>query len=170
MIVFVDNKFLDIKFGLFYLMRLQKFSKEYSDREFIEQLSSLFGISELIRKEDWLEAFNQSFSPDVNPKVNSFVEMIDYVQKEQDFSSLYSSGVGEMGLPPDVFYFMTPAEIDLAYQGYLKKQELQANLTILALRKARDKEAKLFNLLGGEGYSVISSIEREQQLKALGLK
>ena len=86
------------------------------------------------------------------------------------FNDLYIKGVGEMRLPPDLFYFMTPAEIDLAYQGYLKQQELQANLMLLTLRKSKDKEAKLFNLLGGEGYSIITPNEREQQLKALGLK
>lgn len=153
-------------------MSLQNFSKHYGGEEsFLEILAHLFHLPKVIDKEIWFQAFNESFPEKVNPSIQSFDGMLDFIQRHKNnLSELYLRGVGEAGLPPTSLYQMSPAEIDLAYMGYLKRQELQANLALLVQRKAKDKEAQLFNLLGGEGYSIITPEEKEQQLADLGLK
>jgi len=46
---------------------------------------------------------------------------------------LYSKAVGELGISPDIALLMEPDEIELAYIGYLRRQEMTANLNKLAM-------------------------------------
>ena len=64
---------------------------------------------------------------------------------------------------------MAPAEIDLGYCGYLKREELIANCNLIAIRKSKDSKADLISLLGGNGYNHISETERKEVLNTLNL-
>jgi hypothetical protein len=60
---------------------------------------------------------------DIKPNLLSYFEI----------EELYIKAIGEMGIALQDFYQMTPKEIDLAYEGYLRRKELEANLTKLAI-------------------------------------
>lgn len=82
---------------------------------------------------------------------------------------LYVKAVGEIGIAPDLFYKMSPREIEAAYKGYLRKKELEGNCMLIALRKARDSKAELISLLPKD-FRTVTTEYREQALEALDIK
>lgn len=83
---------------------------------------------------------------------------------------LYAKAVGEMGLDPSVVEKMTPKEIDLAYEGYLRRQETTANLTKLAVAEVLNNNTDLIRLTEDKGYTVGSEEERQETFKKLGIE
>lgn len=73
-----------------------------------------------------------------------------------------------MGISPDIFFQMSPDEIELAYQGYLRRQELQANLTKLAVAQALNNNQDLIQIIEPEEYACGSKQERELTFQKLG--
>jgi hypothetical protein len=65
---------------------------------------------------------------------------------------------------------MSPEEIDLAYEGYLRRQELTANLTKLAFVEVLNNNNKLIRLTENKGYIIGNDVEREETLKKLGIE
>lgn len=64
---------------------------------------------------------------------------------------------------------MTEEEIGLAYEGYLRRIETQANLTQIAIKNALQGQTKLIRLTKDLGYSVGSIEERENTFKKLNI-
>ena len=85
-----------------------------------------------------------------------------------EVEELYTKAVGEIGITPNDFYSMTPDEIDLAYEGYLRRKETEANLTKMAIITSQDDE--LIRLTEDKGYFVGSKAEREEVFKLLNIK
>jgi hypothetical protein len=85
-----------------------------------------------------------------------------------EVEELYTKAVGEMGIAPNEFYSMTPGEIDLAYEGYLRRKETEANLTKMAIITSQDDE--LIRLTEDKGYSVGNKAEREEVFRLLNIK
>ena len=75
-----------------------------------------------------------------------------------------------MGLDPSVVEKMTPKEIDLAYEGYLRRQETTANLTKLAVAEVLSNNTDLIRLTEDKGYNVGSEEERQETFKKLGIE
>ena len=88
----------------------------------------------------------------------------------EKIKDLYSQAVGEMGVSPNDVWSMTEEEIDLAYEGYIHKQELSANLILLALHKAQNKSWNNIQLLEDRGYSVGTEAERLEVFSNLGIE
>lgn len=96
---------------------------------------------------------------------------------EGDFSSLYSIDVrdlyekivGEVGIDPATFLSMDYEECELAYNGYLARQEMSANLMIQALNKALDQDYSPIQLLEQDEYSVGNEQERDIVFDRLGI-
>lgn len=92
----------------------------------------------------------------------------------KDSSSLYIQGlytkaVGEIGIAPDVCYRMTPEEIELAYEGYLRRQETTANLTKIAILEALNNNVDLIRLTEDKGYVIGTEEERQAVFKKLNI-
>lgn len=85
-----------------------------------------------------------------------------------EVEELYTKAVGEIGITPTDFYTMTPHEIDLAYEGYLRRKETEANLTKMAIITSQDNE--LIRLTEDKGYFVGSKAEREEVFRLLNIK
>ena len=85
-----------------------------------------------------------------------------------EVEELYTKAVGEIGITPTDFYTMTPHEIDLAYEGYLRRKETEANLTKMAIITSQDDE--LIRLTEDKGYSVGSKAEREEVFRLLNIE
>ena len=95
---------------------------------------------------------------DITPTILSLFEV----------EELYTKAVGEIGITPTDFYTMTPHEIDLAYEGYLRRKETEANLTKMAIITSQDSE--LIRLTENKGYFVGSKAEREEVFRLLNIE
>lgn len=84
-----------------------------------------------------------------------------------EVEELYTKAVGEVGITPTDFYSMTPHEIDLAYEGYLRRKETEANLTKMAIITSQNDE--LIRITEDKGYAVGNKAEREEVFKILNI-
>ena len=92
-----------------------------------------------------------------------------FEQAPFSLQGLYSQAVGEMGIAPSQFWQMTAEEVELAYEGYLRRQELTANLTKLAFIEALGGDTTPISLVGNKGYTIGNSQERAETFKQLGV-
>lgn len=106
----------------------------------------------------------------------SDLDLLDNYIKENFFyktpleiEELYTKIVGEMGIAPSDFDLMTLSDIDLAYDGYLQRIEVLANINLLALQMYKQNK-KSIRLREDRGYKIGSFIEREKVLQELGIK
>ena len=88
---------------------------------------------------------------------------------KEKLDDLYIRGVGEMGISPNIFFTMTEEELELAYEGYLRRKELEANMTMLALFKQANNDNSTIRLIDEKKYVVGSPAERELVFSTLGL-
>lgn len=95
---------------------------------------------------------------------------LEQVPSNQTIEEWYKKGIGEIGLSLSDFYCLTPYELDLAYEGYLRRMELQANLTQLSILRAHSSEIKPIKIIQERDYSLGSLEEREKTFKLLGIK
>lgn len=87
-----------------------------------------------------------------------------------EIEELYTKAVGEIGIAPNDFYSMSPDEITLAYEGYLRKKETEANLIKIAAVEALANNTELIRLTEDKGYSVGNARERQQVFEKLGIE
>lgn len=99
------------------------------------------------------------------------IDFPPYLFGQAPFSlnGLYSQAVGEMGIAPSQFWQMTAEEVELAYEGYLRRQELTANLTKLAFIEALNNDSNLISLVENKGYTMGSIQEYNETFKQLGV-
>ena len=83
---------------------------------------------------------------------------------------LYTKAVGEMGIAPPDFYQMTQEEIEWAYEGYLRRLEVNANLTKTAIAEVLSNNNELIRLTEDQGYVIGTEEERENTFKLLGIE
>lgn len=95
---------------------------------------------------------------DISPTILSIFEV----------EELYTKAVGEMGITPNDFYSMSPGEIELAYEGYLRRKETEANLTKMAIITSQNDE--LIRLTEDKGYFIGNKAEREEVFKLLNIE
>lgn len=94
-----------------------------------------------------------------------------YIPSKQELEELYIRGLGELNIPLNVLNEMTPQEIQMAYQGYLRRQELQANLYKMAMMQALSKDEHLIELISSnhlvgnqqERGRIFSELKEEDQ-------
>ena len=95
---------------------------------------------------------------DITPNILSLYEV----------EELYTKAVGEIGITPNDFYSMTPGEIDIAYEGYLRRKETEANLTKMAIITSQNDELR--RLTEDKGYVVGNKTEREEIFRLLNIE
>lgn len=95
---------------------------------------------------------------DISPTILSIFEV----------EELYTKAVGEMGITPNDFYSMSPGEIELAYEGYLRRKETEANLTKMAIITSQNDE--LIRLTEDKGYFIGNKAEREEVFRLLNIE
>ena len=64
---------------------------------------------------------------------------------------------------------MTTEEMDLAYEGYIKRKETDANIYLLAMRSFQNKKQEI-KLQEDKGYESGSLEERNQTFSILNIK
>lgn len=161
MFVRTHRKIYEIKFGLkgLILLRENLNSMMTEDLEFLVYcglVSKQPDITFLEVREIIKECDLSSFNPPSN--LLSFYEI----------EELYKQAVGEIGMAPLDFYSSTPEEIAVAYEGYLRRKETEANLTKLALLSNEDGE--LIRLTEDCGYTIGNLSERNKLFKKLNIR
>ena len=85
------------------------------------------------------------------------------------YEDLLSKAIGEVGISKQDFDMLSPHEVDLIYKGYIQKKQLEANCSLIALRKSNDNNTNLICLMGGDGYTQSTLTERQDTFDALGI-
>ena len=80
----------------------------------------------------------------------------------EKIKDLYQKSVGEMNISSADFFDMTEDEIEDAYNGYLRRKELEANLVLLALNKSLANDTKPIKIAKEKNYIIDSLEERKQ--------
>lgn len=118
----INDKTLYIKPGLKGLIQLAKISN-LNEAEHFEQII-LWGL--------WPQEVPQLTIEEKKQLARAIMLDIEIPHPAQ-IEEWYSQGLGEIGLPLSTFNSLTPYELDLAYLGYLRRMELSANSTQLAV-------------------------------------
>lgn len=100
---------------------------------------------------------------------NNILSFFQNNNSQINLSELYSKAVGEMGITPSDAIQMTAEEIDAAYEGYLRRKELEANLMMLAFLRALGGSDEPIVLTEEKGYELGSQEERERVFSSLGI-
>ena len=169
-----NGKIYLLKFGLKQIIVLSQFLNKYRNQERINFILSqaledyhltVEEINDIIINEKNIEQKLE----DALKEASEYLSFDDLNNVEEQAEELYKKAVGEIGIAPTAAWAMTPHEIELAYEGYLSRKELEANCMIIALRRAKDSKARLIELLPRAGYQETSEQEREQTFKALDI-
>lgn len=107
---------------------------------------------------------------------DSEIKMLDnYIENNFSFitpleiEELYTRIVGEMGIAPSDFYQMTLQDINIAYRGFKRRKEIDANLFLYALKQRNNQSADI-RLIEDKGYKIGSLKERAQTFQQLKIK
>lgn len=169
------NRIFWLKFGLKSLITLDDFS--YSNRQEENTIKFYLALNEPSLSIKEAEEIMSQLDCDVE-------ELLDEVMRDslggaiddtsalsikEQVEELYSLAVGQCGISPQVFFDLTPHEIELIYLGYLKNKELEVNLNALALRRSKLKESQPINLFGEE-CSPSTMSKRKETFSSLGIE
>lgn len=149
-----------LKIGLKGIIYLQSISSQTEEDIFVASIITLQDVSVKTARELFRSVI---FTADTHlplfKQASSFLSL--------DVRELYVKAVGEMHMTPAQFFTMSPDEIEWAYEGYLRQQELQANLTKLAVVSALAKDPEPISIRGAAEYTIGSSEERDTTFKVL---
>lgn len=159
----IDGKEVPLIFGLkslIYLSNSIKYNRSISIKKILllstrddSQVANITPIYKLIKSDNALPE-------SVKKQVRSLVSSID-IPSSEEIDELYRKSVGEMGLSPTDFFNMTVDEINLAYEGYLQRKELEANLVLLAINKGLSRDFSSIKIAPTIDYTVGSEKERK---------
>lgn len=161
----IGGKVFLFKIGLKGLIYLSKYTNLDEDQNFYDILyAGLMAEQPDITREEIVELV----SPEDIPRIKAAFQFT--IPSNQTIEGWLRKGLGEIGLPLDTLYRMTPYELDVAYEGYLQRTELQANLIKLAICQANNHNTNTIQVAQSKGYSIGSLKEREETFKLLGIK
>lgn len=173
----INGQIYFFKFGLKYIILLKQFLQSIESEDVL--IKRLFQLS-LSHSEDWESVYASC----PNPKIFLLLSLKDSFNLDGSFEEikqillemnpsrldeLYKILVGEVGIPPSQFYEMTLHEAELAYQGYIRKKELEMNCLTLAIRNASNPNAQPVVLLKKPGYQKSTLEERQKTFKKLNI-
>lgn len=87
----------------------------------------------------------------------------------EKINDLYLQAVGEVGISPNDVWSMTEEEIDLAYEGYAHRQEMNTNLLLIALHQYKNNSWNKIKLVEDRGYNIGTQEERMKVFTNLGI-
>ena len=161
----VNDKHIPLIFGLKSLIQLAYLienNEEISAKDILE-LGTRVGTNDLLTT----PILNNQ--PYVEKKeISTLLSSLDFFSSDK-IERLYEKSVGEMGISPTDFFSMTEDEIENAYKGYLKQKELEANLMLLAFKKAISGDDKPIKITEEEKYEIGSIEERQQTFSSFNI-
>lgn len=175
MFIKANNRIYQLKFGLNALMALDDFVNIDEQEKIVIKFYLALGDSSLTLSdaEDIMAELNCDIEAllDEVLKESLGVEKIDdshSLSIKEQVEELYQLAVGQLGISPQVFFDMTPHEIELCYRGYLSGKELDTTLSVIAARKSKDPEVTSIDIMG-DGYKLSSIAKRKETFSSLGI-
>lgn len=176
----IHNKLFCFRLGLKSIIALKNFSK--IDRG-IETELLLFSslnvravdlqpLSSFQLENLFIDCFKDAFDIDKTKDIHTVEDVLQFMKQidiKQEQEKLFGIAVGEIRISPKDFYYLTPKEIEIAYKGFIEKQELETNCTIAALRRARSNNSDLLFFNDNSEYSEASRQERLSTFSALDI-
>lgn len=175
--VFAKNKIYPLHLGLKSLMEYDRFSYNFDieQRDFFLFFLAITDMTPLTYEE--VEGIYKELG---QTKVKELIEQVlinclgsTDLTKEEDINNqieeLYKIAVGELGIAPQSFYSLSPKEIELAYQGYLRRLEVQSALNLLSQRQATNSNATPFSFEEAAGSRISTIKDRNETFLALGI-
>lgn len=166
----MGGKFYVLRFGLKGLILLSQMAKIDVEKnfEYIIYCGLITDYPEITIQE--IKKYIQELSTEELSSLKAQIHNLHLSINKNKVAELYSKAVGEMGIQPSDFYLMTIEEIDLAYEGYLTRKEIEANLVMTAINFAKSNSSDLIRLTEDRGYEIGSDEERKQTFLALGIE
>ena len=155
-IFFIKNKVIECKFGLRALSVLADCAYDIDNNiELLWELSTGEDIS-FLEDQNILQEFKE------------YAKSIEMIEKN-DLRELYIQGLGELSIDLNTLDNMTPQEISIAYEGYLRKLELQMNLIKTTILQAFHGDTSYIELKESK-CAQGSLAERADIFQQLGIK
>lgn len=171
-IVRINDKYYQLNFGLKGIKLLKE--KSYTN---VEENPPFFFYCALLHDNNcdfgcFASAFQKLSYDDQEELIQTLKEILPNLlnYSKEHLKDLYAKGIGEIGLSVEDFNNMTEEELEIAYEGYLHKKELEANLNQLALQQNKINKNKIIKLTEEPTHIAGSIEEREETFSTLGLK
>lgn len=158
----IDGKTYWLKIGLKSIIYLQSLPRQTEEDIFVASILTLQDISINAAKRLYQRAaavFNDDIYKPLFEQASSFLSL--------DVRDLYIKALGELRIDLAQFFIMSPEEIELAYEGYLRQQQLTANLTKLAIVSALAKDPEPIVILNTPEYTIGTDQERDKTFDVL---
>lgn len=164
----INGKMFEFKFGLKAIIELNKISNLNTDEHLDEILYWGFFLSNPQITLEEIRNLDASFKQYLSSKLNLLkaIKVFPSLGKVEEW---YARAIGEMGISLDTFYQMDFYELELAYQGYLRKMELMANLNQLGHLRANNNSDKVIKITEEREITRGSLEERKQVFARLGI-
>ena len=168
-VIHAGGKYYQVNFGMKGLILLNQNPKEIEqeNNEFLLYSALISHQPSISLKEIRMIIDLLDNHPDFFPWLRK--EMEESKINDLEIEELYGMAIGEMGISLSDFYTMTPMEIGMAYAGYIKRKEMNINLTRLAFANALEGNSQFIDLTDQE-YEVGSEEERTETVQNLGIK
>ena len=164
----IDGKEVPLIFGLKGLIYLSN-SIKYNERISVGEVLKL-GIRAGINDQYFSPYLNnKAILTDLKSQISALISSID-IPSSEEIDEMYRKSVGEMGISPADFFNMTEEEIELAYEGYLRRKELEANLVLLAINKGISGDNSPIKITQSSNYSVGSLSERKETFEGWNIQ
>ena len=161
----LKNKVIPFNFGLNELIILRDYTnKDVGAAQALYILCQKYLDISLIEIEHYLAE-----NPEVKNEIEHQLKNIT-LPTDEKIEELYCKAVGEIGINPLAFWTMTEKEIEIAYEGYIHRKELDANLMVLAFSNTLTKNTEMIRLIKEKGYTVGSINEREKTFSILNIE
>lgn len=157
----IGDRFYEFKIGLKGLIELGEISNINVEEHLEEVL--FWGL--------WPQALPQISPAErelLTKELQQTVAMIKFPSK-QEIDEWYIKALGEIGMPLSTFYCLTPYELDLAYEGYLRKMELAGNLNHLGVLRANNHSDEPISIVKEREVTQGSLEERNAMFSQLGI-
>lgn len=168
MIIRTPQKYFEVKFGLKGLSLLAQNLSLYEEQntEFILYCGLISQHPDITNEEI---ALVKTAVDEGNLMPGIMLAIPQSLLSFSNVGGLYTKAVGEMGIAPTEFFKMTPKEVEDAYDGYLTRKEIEANLTKLAVSQALKNIKDPIYLKEDKGYNNGSLRERQEVFQKLGI-
>lgn len=166
MILRVCGKAYLFEFGLNGLIYIRE--NLYTDENLEEILYLGLIKNQPFLTRDDISIISQNLNDDNRLAIKSYIAASPFISNIE-VAGWYQQIVGEVGIQPSDFFNMTTEEMDLAYEGYIKRKETDANIYLLAMRSFQNKKQEI-KLQEDKGYEIGSLEERNQTFSILNIK
>lgn len=168
MIVYLGEEPLLFEFGFKGLILLNENLRNYDKDDLSFKL-----YCGLLKHQPWIKfqdckQIEAAMDDQLKEQLLQYINLYSSSFSHLEVVELYSLAVGEIGIQPDCFYSMTKEEVNQAYDGYIRRKQLEANLGVLAINTSKNYQP--IRLIDDKEYEIGNEKERMETFKILGIE